>query len=796
MIRLPALATQRHRTASLAALALCAAALLATAPAAHAADLLLLDSEQATISGNQSYGFVYVDGELRLTGDTTISAASIYLGPNASLRTCFVEAVGNSGCTSGRSLTLRSSGPLTLASGIDLTAGTGAVRNAGSLSVQGGQVAIGGDINTTGSGGGTSGSVTITSGGPLSTGSVAAYGAAVSMSATGAIDVGGDIQTQGANGIALTDGGRAQRSGPVTLSSSAGDVRINGNVNASGRDAPGNAGAGLGGGFGADVAISGSDVRVGSIDATGGSSVDAAAGPSGQITLNARGALHALGRLDAGGQNSTNSQATAGSRISATAGGSLVVAGGAWSGGGSGSTGGLPGGQITLQGAAVTTGTLYTVGAGAPNSGTPGNAGAGGSIAVTAAGNASIASLQASGGNAPPGTVPGAGGSIGVTSSGGSIAAGRISTQGGYPNAGPGADGGPVSLSAQTDLTVSDSLTTSGSSANGDANPPRRGGSAGRILLRAATGSLTLGDTVRAEGGYGGGHPVNGNLGGAGGNGGRIDVVTATLGPIVAFSSHGGSGGDYGDDRGPGGSGGTLVAWTDAPIFDDQRVVDTDGGDGNPVGPSGVKITERSPTTAAIDATTGLLSFTARSPDATGFRILRSVGGGAPEAVLTTTTTTGIKVPAPVCVPVVVTVVAFNSDVAWTSAPSPPVTLTRPASATQQCGDAPALTAAKRLRFSRRALRRAKWHVTVGLRSTGIGTVQGTLLRAAGHGRKTSSRPLATVTAKLTRPGSTNLRLTMPRTARRSGHYVLRLVTTAPDGKGRRTTTLKLEVRG
>ena len=59
------------------------ALLLAGAPAAHAGDLLVLDSEQATISGDQNYGFVYVDGELRLTGDTTITAGSIYLGPNA-----------------------------------------------------------------------------------------------------------------------------------------------------------------------------------------------------------------------------------------------------------------------------------------------------------------------------------------------------------------------------------------------------------------------------------------------------------------------------------------------------------------------------------------------------------------------------------------------------------------------------------------------------------------------------------------------------------------------------------------
>ncbi len=781
-----------HPASCVAVLAL----LLACAPAAHAADLLILDSEQATISGTQNYGFVYVDGELRLTGDTTINAGSIYFGPNAGLRTCYVEGSGNGGCTAGRTLTLRSSGPLSMASGIDLQAGTGAVRNAGALNVQGAQVAIGGDVNTSGSGGGTSGAVSITSGGPLSVGAIYAYGAPVGLQAGGAIDVGGDIQTQGTSGIPSSDPVRLQRGAPVVVGSTGGDVRIAGNVVAYGRDAPGNAGSGFGGGPGGDVSISGGDVRVGAIDVTGGSSVDNVGGSSGQINVVARGALHALGRLDAGGQNSNASQATPGSRINASAGGPLVVAGGAWSGGGQGSTGGMPGGEIVLKGAAVTTGTLFAAGANAPNSGTPGNAGGGGPITVSAAGNASISSLQAYGGNAPAGTTPGRGGPISVTSTGGSISTGRVTSQGGYPSSGPGVDGGPVTLSAQTDLTVSDALTTSASSANGNADPARPGGNAGNVLLRAATGAVTLGDTVRAEGGGGAPHTVDGAFGGPGGAGGRIDIVTHGLGPIVALSTHGGYGGDYGDERGPGGAGGAVTAWTDAPLFDDQKVVDTDGGDGNPVGPSGMKTAEQSPVNPAIDAGTSTLSFTPRSPDASGYRVLRSVGGGAPETALETTASTGLKVPAPVCVPVALTVVALNPQVGWTSDPSPAVPYTRPASSTQQCNEAPVVKAAKRLRFSRRALRRAKWRMTVALRADGIGTIKGTLTRAPRRGRKTSKKTLAKLSAKIARPGTQNLRLVLPRAAQRRGIYALKLVTTAPDGKSRRTTTLKLEVRG
>lgn len=797
MNRLPSSLHLDRRRLHLAAAALGLLVLaLACAPAARAADLLVLDSEQATISGNQSYGFVYVDGELRLTGDTTISAASIYFGPNAGLRTCFVEGSGSGGCTAGRSLTLRSAGPLSLASGIDLQAGSGSVRNGGTLNVQGAQVAIGGDVNTAGSGGGTSGAVTISSSGPLSVGSIYAYGAPVSLTAGGAIDVGGDIQAQGASQIAAADAGRMQRGAPVTVASSGGDVRIGGNVITYGRDAPGNGGAGLGGGSGSDISISGGDVRVGTVDGTGGSSTDATAGPSGQITLAARGALHALGRLEAGGQNSSAAQATAGARISAAAGGPLVVAGGAWTGGGQGSTGGMPGGQIVLKGSTVTTGTLFAAGASGANSGTPGDGGNGGAITVTADGATSISSLQAYGGNGPGGTAPGRGGPISVTSAGGSIATGRVTTQGGYPNSGPGSDGGPVTLSAQGDLTVSDSLNSSASSANGDADPARRGGNAGSVLLRAATGNLTLGDTVRAEGGGGAGHPVDGAFGGAGGAGGRIDIVTRGLGPIVALTTHGGYGGDYGDDRGPGGAGGAVTAWTDAPLFDDQKVVDTDGGDGNPVGASGMKTAEQSPTTPAIDAGTNALSFTSRSPDATGYRVLRSAGGGAPQTALETTASTGIKVPAPACVPVAVTIVATNAQVGWVSDPSPAVTYTRPASSTQQCSEAPAVRAARKLRFKRRALRRARWRAAILVRSDGIGAVRGTLTRVPRRGSKTSRRTLAKLSATLSKPGTQTLKLVLPRAAQRTGTYALKLVTTAPDGKGRRTTTLKLEVRG
>src|SRR5689334_10557330 len=272
---------------------LLATAVLAVAPAAaHAGDLLVLDGEQASLSGSNDYGIVYVDGELRLTGDTTITARSVYIGPNAWLRTCYVEGSGDA-CTGGRSLTIRSASTLTIEPGIDLTGRSGPNRPGGVLTLTGGDVAVGGAITTSGSGA-PSGSVTIAATGVATTGAITALGAPVGISAGRHVSVNGDVRTEGTSQIPARDG-RLQSGAPVTIASSGGDVAVRGSITTFGRDA----GAGMGpGGNGADVALSGSDVRVGNVDTTGGSSVDADGGVSGTIALNARGALHALGRLD------------------------------------------------------------------------------------------------------------------------------------------------------------------------------------------------------------------------------------------------------------------------------------------------------------------------------------------------------------------------------------------------------------------------------------------------------------------------------------------------------------------
>ena len=117
------------------------------AGAARADDLLVLNGDTETLSGDQSFGLVYIDGDLQLTGDTTISAASIYIGPDASIDSCFVVGSGDT-CPAGRSLTLNSSGPLTVATGIDLSGGTNTLDPGGNLTLRGGPVAITNSIDT------------------------------------------------------------------------------------------------------------------------------------------------------------------------------------------------------------------------------------------------------------------------------------------------------------------------------------------------------------------------------------------------------------------------------------------------------------------------------------------------------------------------------------------------------------------------------------------------------------------------------------------------------------------------
>ncbi len=343
---------------------------------------------------------------------------------------------------------------------------------------------------------------------------------------------------------------------------------------------------------------------------------------------------------------------------------------------------------------------------------------------MTAPGGASLGAVEAYGGGGEP---PGAGGSVSVASSGGSIATATVQTEGGWNGDGPGANAGPISVLAYDNLDVGGTLNASGSNANGTAYPPAGGGNAANVELNADAGTLSLEGNAMAQGGTGGSVEDGYPLGGTGGSGGRIEIVAHTLGAIASLSSSGGDGGDYGDNQGPGGPGGSILAFTEAPLFDAHQLVDSYGGDGNPTGVQGSDSQDEAPTSLSIDPSTGVLGFTSQSPDAQSYSVLESIAGATATTVLQSTSTSGLRPPAPLCVPVTLAVVAVNTSVGWTSDPSNTVTYERPPSAQQSCSDAPQITLPASLRRTVPQLRRAHWVASVLVATSGIGALQVTL---------------------------------------------------------------------
>lgn len=775
----------RVRVAAIA-LAIASCGLCLFAPLASADDLLILNGDTEVLAGGSyNYSFVVIDGTLRLEGDTTINASSIYFGPDASLSTCYVAGTGGGDgrCTAGRSLTLNSGGPLTVAGTIDLTGGTGAVQPGGSLSLSGSPVIVAGDVYTAGSGGGTSGSVSINSGSQLSVGQIDARGAPVSLHATDSIDVSGDIDTYGDPAVA------SPSAGPVTATSTSGAVRIAGAVNAYGMRT--SSPSTEGGGNGAPVTISGTDVRVGGIETAGGSSDESTAGQSAPIKVTAVGSatspgtLSVLGPIDASGQSSGVFAAAGGQSITLTAAGPLTAGDEIDSRGSTGAGGSSAGGAITLSGSSVNAGTINVSGGDAPSSGTT-VAGAGGSISVTGPSGAALSDLYAGGGNAYSGGSPGSGGSINVTSSGGSVTANTAQTPAGYTNSGTGNNGGPITISADTDLTVGD-VSSDGSGAGGSGNPATHGGNAGNLTLRAATGTLSMEGNVSAIGGDGQYDPASGQLGGLGGAGGQIELVAHAVGPLASLSSRGGDGGGYGNDQGPGGPGGAIFAWTNATLFNEGIYVTSDGGDGNPTGTAGAQNQESSPTGLGVSPTTHLVSFTSQSPNADHYLIMAAAAGQTPKQVLETASTSGLRPKVPVCVPVTLTVVAVSVSEQWLSDPSSGIAYKRSPSAHQTCSQAPALSAPHIERASLARLRHHRWNVALRLRVEGIGSARAVL----GSGRK---RAGTTGDVTISRAGRVTLHLVLPDIDRKPGIYHVHVTVLSPDGHGRVTDILRLEL--
>jgi len=188
---------QSHAVRTLVALACAFGALVVPARALAAEDLVVLDGDPAPLlQGNLHFARVYINSTLRLTGNTTLTVDSLYIGPRAQIQSCWVPDPLNpaengdpAGCVNGRSLVIRSRGAVQIAPAISLEGGTGAARAGGALVITGSSIALGGGISTQGVGGRPSGPVTLATGGQLRFQSISAPGSPVSV--TGARGVSG-----------------------------------------------------------------------------------------------------------------------------------------------------------------------------------------------------------------------------------------------------------------------------------------------------------------------------------------------------------------------------------------------------------------------------------------------------------------------------------------------------------------------------------------------------------------------------------------------------------------------------
>jgi hypothetical protein len=774
---------RRLLTGSLATLT---AALVFNVAAASAADLLVLNGDPpVTLSGAQSYGIVYVDGELRLTGDTTIDAASIYFGPDARIDTCYVPGSGDGQCVGGRSLTLHSSGPLTVATGIDLESGTNPGPG-GSLSLSGTSVAVGGQIDTSGDTGYGSGPVAIFSTGPVSAQAILAPGAPVSISGHGIVLVGNSIQTQGARaGTPVNALAPMQSGGPVTINANGGEVDIDGAISTQGQGAPNSGGSG---GAGGAVAIAGVNVQAESITTYGGNSQAAGSipGTSAAVNLTASGTLSIGGTVDTSGASGAGGTGAAGAAVALKAAGAVALGAVDASGGPT-----APGAPITVAATSVSAGDLNSSG-GAGTSAARSGANAA-PISITAPLGATLGALLAAGGNGDgtqgAAASAGAGSSITVLSSVGSISAGRAESEGGSQGVGPGNNGGPISLKAGDNLSVAGDVRADGSNAGGSTTPPWSGGNAGSMYLAAATGTMNIGGNASAKGGTGSGNAASNQLEGTGGAGARITVIAHEIGLLVSLSAAGGSGGGNGNEQGPGGAGGSIIAYTDAQIFNSERWVSTDGGDGNPTGAAGSQVQNQAPASLTAD-TKGLISFTPHSPAATGYKLETIGKGGAVKAVAKTTKFQGLRLRLPVCDTVKLQVVAISPGVEWTSDPSNVLTYTRPPSKTQTCTEPPKLTLPAKLGSTLKGAQHSHWVETLRFHSSGIGALRVTLTFRTAAGRRSTVRTKLAIK----KAGNRVLHLTLPKSVRAAGSGSVTFRETSPDGKHHRIRTVKIEV--
>ncbi len=671
------------------------------------------------------------------------------------------SGTGSGGTTGGMSL--KATGPLTVAGTLDAsgTNGPSAAASAGGkvTIVAGGDGYIGG-INVSGANGATGGTPA---------GTVVLRGPSIDL---------GTMTAGGGSGTGSSNGGRG---GTIDISTS-GDFTTFGSL------APaGGSGAGAGvGGAGGTVAVAADDIAVGGVDVTGGPGGTATGGAAGRARLVAYGDLHVQNAVDASGTGAgAGGAAGDGGGIYLRA-GNTVTAGSVSFGGAGGGLRGGNGSRFDLLAHDATIGNI--TGDGGSGAGAAANpaGGRGGTFVGRLTGRFDAGALSFRGG---------AGGGLGTGNNGGVIdvsaadidVASAATPGGGGGNR--GASGGPIRLDATGDLTVVGTVQTDG--AQGAAAPGAGlagfiGGGAGKIVLRAADGNLSLAQGVTALGGRAGEPGAGVVFGAVGGRGGAVDIIARHVGALQGIETTGGDGSGPQDTAGAGGDGGVVRVWSDDGVLDGSRFVATGGGVGIPGGLEGVQSPEQSPSDVALSKAT--VAFSLRSPDAARIGLIAQTGPQAGLVVSSSGVAGPLKAPKPlVCVAVRYSVVGLMPTLGWISNPGGVVRAK--AAKSKSCRAAPVVTAVgRKVVVSLTAIAPTGYGARITTRVKGLGTVRAEALN--GTAVATSA------TAAVLRNGRVAVDLHLPPALRKPGVYTVRLTGRALVGnRSGKKTTITLEVR-
>ena len=161
---------------------------------AQADDLIQLNGDPpVTFAGGYGYGLLYLDGTVRLNGDTSITATDVFIGPDAQFDGC-----AEVGCVNGHSLTINASGGVAISPAISLQGKNGTNRVGGTLVIHAARITLGGPVDTTGTLA-PSGAISLDSPGLVVTQSLRAPGAGIFVHGAGGVLIGGDVTSAGAS---------------------------------------------------------------------------------------------------------------------------------------------------------------------------------------------------------------------------------------------------------------------------------------------------------------------------------------------------------------------------------------------------------------------------------------------------------------------------------------------------------------------------------------------------------------------------------------------------------------------